>query len=78
MLNKSHQFHRCSDYCPKEPKSKKGTGKKWRMIFGTKLKPCKPICHDPAIAKDKNSCQRLETPRDHPTLSQHSKYHTVC
>ena len=47
------------------------------MEFGTESKPGKPICHDPAIIKDKNGCQRLKMPRYHPTLlGQHSQYHT--
>ena len=48
------------------------------MEFGAESKPGKPFCHDPAFVKDKNGCQRLEMPRDHPTLGQHSQYHTQC
>ena len=46
------------------------------MEFGTETKPGKPIHKDPAIVKDRNGCQRLEMPRDHPTLVQHYEYHT--
>ena len=46
-------------------------GKVCRMEFGTETKPGKPIYNNPAIVKDKNGCQRLEMPRDHPTLVQH-------
>lgn len=36
----------------------------------------KPERQYPAIVKDKNSSLRLEMPRDHPVLVQHSQYHT--
>ena len=75
LTNRIH-LHRCSDYCLQEPKSKRGSEKVCRMEFGTLSKPGKQIRHDPAIVKDKNGCQRLEMPRDHPTLVQHSQYHT--
>lgn len=41
-----------------------------------KKNPGKPIRSLPAIVKDKNSCLRLEMQRDHPTLVQHSQFHT--
>ena len=76
LLSNRINLHRCSDYCLQEPKSKKNKEKVCRMEFGTETKPGKPIRQEPAIVKDKNGCQRLEMPRDHPTLVQHSQYHT--
>ena len=35
-----------------------------------------PLRSIPEIVHDKNNSMRLEMPRDHPTLVQHSQYHT--
>ena len=68
---------RCSDYCWVTPKRGANQGKKvCRMEFGPKDNPGKELRDTPAIVKDKNGSLRLEMERDHPTLEQHSQYHT--
>jgi hypothetical protein len=44
-----------------------------RMEFGTSLNPGKPLRENPAIVRDRNGSLRLEMPRDHPSLVQHSQ-----
>jgi hypothetical protein len=46
------------------------------MEFGSLSSPGKELRSDPAIVRDKNRSLRLEMPRDHPLLVQHSRYHT--
>lgn len=67
LLSNKFNLHRCSDYCLKNSKNNLQS---CRMEFP------KPERQYPAIVKDKNSSLRLEMPRDHPVLVQHSKYHT--
>jgi hypothetical protein len=74
LLTNRFNIHRCSDYCLK--KSKTGKEKACRMEFGTKSSPGKEIRETPALVKDKNGSLRLEMSRDHPSLVQHSRFHT--
>ena len=76
LLTNRINMHRCSDYCLQPSKSKRSAEKICRMEFGTESNPGKQIREKPAIVKDKNGCQRLEMPRDHPLLVQHSQFHT--
>jgi hypothetical protein len=46
------------------------------MEFGTESSPGKEIRETPALVKDKNGSLRLEMSRDHPSLVQHSRFHT--
>jgi hypothetical protein len=74
LLANRFNIHRCSDYCLK--KSKTGKEKACRMEFGTESSPGKEIRETPALVKDKNGSLRLEMSRDHPSLVQHSRFHT--
>ena len=47
-----------------------------RMDYGTSTDPGKPLRSIPAIVHDTNNSMRLEMPWAHPTLVQHSQYHT--
>ena len=77
FLTNRINIHRCSDYCWVTPKRGANQGKKvCRMEFGPKDNPGKELRDIPAIVKDKNGSLRLEMERDHPTLVQHSQYHT--
>ncbi|MEW8548278.1 MAG: hypothetical protein AB2693_32640, partial [Candidatus Thiodiazotropha sp.] len=70
-------IHRCSDYCWVTARRGANQSKKvCRMEFGPKDNPGKVLRDHPAIVKDKNGSLRLEMARDHPTLVQHSMYHT--
>jgi hypothetical protein len=46
------------------------------MEFGTESSPGKEIRETPALVKDKNGSLGLEMSRDHPSLVQHSRFHT--
>jgi hypothetical protein len=46
------------------------------MDFGTTSNPGKELRSSPALVKDRHGSLRLELERDHPTLVQHSRYHT--
>lgn len=59
-------IHRCSDYCLQLPKNRSKS----------EDNPGKPIRNTPAIVRDKNNSLRLEMARDHPTIVQHSQFHT--
>ena len=74
LLTNRFNIHRCSYYCLK--KSKTGKEKACRMEFGTESSPGKEIRETPALVKDKNGSLRLEMSRDHPSLVQHSRFHT--
>ena len=70
-------LHQCSDYCLRAPKNSPSSSlKQCRMVFGTSLNPGKPLRENPAIVRDRNGSLRLEMQRDHPSLVQHSQYHT--
>ena len=73
QLTNHINIHCCSDYCYR--KTTKGV-KTCRMEFGTQMQPGNQLRDDPAIVFDKNKCMRLEMPRDHPMLVQHSKHLT--
>lgn len=75
LLTNRINLHRCSDYCLRA-KSTNSSEKSCRFEFGSESSPGKPVREEPAIVKDKNGCLRLEMPRDHPVLVQHSRYHT--
>ena len=47
------------------------------MEFGTESSPGKEIRETPALVKDNNGPLRLEMSRDHPSLVQLSKFHTL-
>ena len=68
LLSNRFSLHRCSDYCLTALRSK--PNKVCRMEFP------KPLRETPAIIKDRNKSLRLEMPRDHPCLVQHSKWYT--
>ena len=71
LLVNKFNLHRSSDYCLTKNKNKSNPNPKvCRMEFP------KQESDTPAIVKDKNNCMRLEMPRDHPVLVQHSKFHT--
>ena len=46
------------------------------MEFGTESSPGKEIRETPALVNDKNNPLWLEMSRDHPSLVQHSRFHT--
>jgi hypothetical protein len=46
------------------------------MEFGTESSPGKEIRETPALVKDNNGSLRLEMSTDHPSLVQHSRFHT--
>ena len=73
QLTNRINIHRCSDYCYR--KTTKAV-KTCRLEFGTQKEPGKQLRDAPAIVLDKNKCMRLEMPRDHPMLVQHSRHHT--
>ena len=68
LLSNRFNLHRCSDYCLTTVRSK--PNKVCRMEFPKTLRGT------PAIVMDRNKSMRLEMPRDHPMLVQHSKWHT--
>ena len=74
LLTNRFNIHRCSDYSL--IKSNTGKEKACRMEFGTESSPAKEIRETPALVKDKNGSLRLEMSRDHPSLVQHSRFHT--
>jgi hypothetical protein len=70
-------LHGCSDYCLRAPKNSPSSSlKQCRMEFCTSLNPGKPLRENQEIVRDRNGSPRLEMPRDHPSLIQHSQYHT--
>jgi hypothetical protein len=70
-------LHGCSDYCLRAPKNSPSSSlKQCRMEFCTSLNPGKPLRENQEIVRDRNGSLRLEMPRDHPSLIQHSQYHT--
>lgn len=77
LLANRINIHRCSDFCWIKAKRGAHQGQKvCRMEFGPKDTPGKALRDNAAIVKDKNGSLRLEMPRDHPMLVQHSMYHT--
>ena len=75
LLSNKFNIHRCSDYCLRPNKHKQSV-KECRMEFGTESNPGKTLRNSPALVLDKNKSLRLEMARDHPTLVQHSRFHT--
>ena len=73
LANRSN-IHRCSYYCLRNSKTSKV--KACRMEFGTESSPGKEIRETPALVKDNNGSLQLEMSRDHPSLVQHSRFHT--
>ena len=70
LLTNRFNIHRCSDYCLTVLRKSNPQTKSCRMEFP------KEIRDTPGIIKDRNKAMRLEMPRDHPMLVQHSKLHT--
>jgi hypothetical protein len=71
LLANRFNIHHCSYYCLKNSKTSKE--KACRMEFGTESSE---IRETPALVKDNNGSLRLEMSRDHPSLVQHSRFHT--
>ena len=69
LLSNRFNIHHCSDYCMTSQRSKPNK-QVCRMEFPKTLRDA------PEIVKDRNKAMRLEMPRDHPYLVQHSKWHT--
>ena len=44
------------------------------MEFGSEFHPDKKVHSNPEIVEDHNGAPRLEMPRDHPRVVQHSRY----
>ena len=44
-----------------------------RMEFGSEFRPGKKVHSNPEIVEDHNGAPRLEMPRDHPRVVQHSR-----
>ena len=76
LLTNRINIHRCSDYCLRPPRNNKTGEKSCRMGFGTVENPGRPLITSPCFVQDRNNSLRLEMPRDHPMLVQHSQYHT--
>ena len=70
LLTNSFNIYRCSVYCLTVVKKSSPQTKGCRMEFP------KPLRDAPAIVKDRNKAMRLEMPRDHSVLVQHSRWHT--
>ena len=49
----------------------------FRLLFNNNQKLRKEIRETPALVKDKNGSLRLEMSRDHPSLVQQSRFHTL-
>ena len=43
------------------------------MEFGSEFRPGKKVHSNPEIVEDHNGAPRLEMPRDHPRVVQHSR-----
>ena len=71
-------LHSCSDYCLRTPRHpEQGLQPRERvcwMEFGSEFCPGKKIHDSPEIVEDHNGAPRLEMPRDHPRVVQHSRY----
>ena len=71
-------LHSCSDYClrtPRHPEQGLQTRERvCRMEFGSEFRPGKKVHSNPEIVEDHNGAPRLEMPRDHPHVVQHSRY----
>ena len=71
-------LHSCSDYCLRTPRHpEQGLQPRervCRMEFGSEFCPGKKIHGSPEIEEDHNGAPRLEMPRDHPRVVQHSRY----
>ena len=70
LLTNRFNLHCCSDYCLTITNKSKPNTKLCRMEFP------KPLRDFPDIIHDRNKSMRLEMPRDHPMLVQHSRIHT--
>ena len=71
-------LHSCSDYCLRTPRHPEPglqpRERVCRMEFGSEFCPGKKLQKDPEIVGDHNGAPRLEMPRDHPRVVQHSRY----
>ncbi|CAH3153590.1 unnamed protein product [Porites lobata] len=71
-------LHSCSDYCLRTPRHpEQGLQPReriCRMEFGSEFHPGKKVHSNPEIVEDHNGAPRLEMPRDHPRVVQHSRY----
>ncbi|XP_073231632.1 uncharacterized protein [Porites lutea] len=71
-------LHSCSDYCLRTPRHpQQGLQPRervCRMEFGSEFCPGKKIHGSLEIVEDNNGAPRLEMPRDHPRVVQHSRY----
>ncbi|CAH3193199.1 unnamed protein product, partial [Porites evermanni] len=71
-------LHSCSDYCLRTPRHpEQGLQPRervCRMEFGSEFRPGKNVHSYPEIVEDHNGAPRLEMPRDHPRVVQHSRY----
>ena len=71
-------LHSCSDYCLRTPRHPEpGLQPKervCRMEFGSEFQPGKKLRNAPDVVEDHNGAPRLEMPRDHPCVVQHSRY----
>ena len=67
-----------SDYCLRTPRhlepGLQSRERVCRMEFGSDFCPGKKLWNDPEIVVDHNGAPRLEMPRDHPRVVQHSRY----
>ena len=71
-------LHSCSDYCLRtlrhpEP-GLQPRERLCRMEFRSEFHPGEKLRNSPEIVEDHNGALRLEMPRDHPRLVQHSRY----
>ena len=71
-------LHSCSDYCLRTPRHPEPglqpRERVCRMEFGSEFHPGKKLRSGPEIVEDHNGAPRLEMPRDHPRVVQHSRY----
>ena len=71
-------LHSCSDYCLRTPRHPEpglqANERVCRMEFGSEFRPGKKLHNGPEIVDDHNGAPRLEMPRDHPRMVQHSRY----
>ena len=71
-------LHSCSDYCSRTPRHPEPglqpRERVCRMEFGSEFRPGKKLQSGPEVVEDHNGAPRLEMPRDHPCLVQHSHY----
>ena len=77
LMNKGW-LHSCSDYCLRTPRhlepGLQPRERVCRMEFGSEFCPGKKLRNGPEIVGDHNGAPRLEMPRDHPRVVQHSRY----